>query len=230
MLKTPTFILIYFFCCCPSLGSLCRALQPPTAGEDPAAEGEETPPRSPHPASPVTCRLPAKQMHRWELGNTPKTSTKCPNPSPCSPKTPASPCGQEVAGGAFPLGGCFPCNPSKDYAALMSSSPGGAYFLAELISCCEEITGQCFPRTCGNGRGMVSQQGYLLGETEARSSGHVPESPSGRKAQRGSRDLKIPQGLVKRCCLVRIGGENKSPPSPGHWVCWYALGSSAVPS
>lgn len=149
------------------------------AGEDPAAEGGETP-LYPPTTSPVSCRLPAKQMHRWELGNTPKTRTKCPNPSPSSPKTPASPEVQEVAEGAFPLGGCFPCNPSKDYAALMSSSPGGgAYFLAELISCCEEITGQCFPRACGNGRGMVSQQGYLSGETEARSSGHTPETPSG---------------------------------------------------
>lgn len=70
---------------------------------------------------------------------------------------------QEVAGGAFPPGVLFlQCNPSKDYAAPMSSPRGWReYFLAELIFCCEEIIGQSFPRTHSHGSGMVSQQGYF---------------------------------------------------------------------
>lgn len=39
---------------------------------------KETPPNPP-PASLVSCRLPAKQMHRWELGNTPKNERKAPS-------------------------------------------------------------------------------------------------------------------------------------------------------
>lgn len=104
------------------------------------------------------------------------------------------------------------------------------YFRAELISCCEEITGQSFPRTCSYGSGMVSQQGYLSGETEARRRRHMPETPPGCEAQPGSRDWNFPQGLVKSCCLKRAGGENKRPASLGHWECWCALGSSAVPA
>lgn len=70
---------------------------------------------------------------------------------------------------------------------------------------------------------MVSQQGYLSGETEARSCSRV-------RSQTWEQELENPPwGLVRRCCLEQIGGENEPPPSPGHRVCWYAPGSSVVP-
>lgn len=178
--------------------------------------------------SPKELQTPSKS--NVELQNPPKIRTKCPNPSPCSHKE--SPDVQEVAGGVFPPGILFPrCRPSKHYAAPISSLRGcREYFQAELISCCEEITGQSFPRTCSYGSGMVSQQGYLSGETEARRRRHMPETPPGCEAQPGSRDWNFPQGLVKSCCLKRAGGENKPPASLGHWECWCALGSGAVPA
>jgi len=80
----------------------------------------------------------------------------------------------------------------------MSSSPGGAYFLAELISCCEEITSQCFPRTCGNGRGTVSQQGYLSGETEARSGWAHARDPVRVQSPTWQQGLENPPGIWSR--------------------------------
>lgn len=156
---------------------------------------EKTPPTYAPTASPMSCRLPTKQMHWSKLGNTPKNEHKASRSLSLLP--------QNInilvhAGGAFAPGRLFPHNPSEDHAALMLSSPGGAYFLAELISCGEEITGQCFPRTCGNSRGTVSQQqGYLSGETEARRRVNVPVTPSGCETQPGSRGLKIPPGFAQ---------------------------------
>lgn len=117
-----------FFCCCPSLGSSCRAVQPPTVGEDPAAGGEETPLEPPHSLT-GELQTPCKANALEGTGQYPKNGHKAPQPlSLPPPKPPSSPYVQEVAGATFPLGGHFPHNPSKDYAALMSLSPGGGIF------------------------------------------------------------------------------------------------------